>query len=146
MRIRTVTKQDLGACARILAKEFKKQGEPWTVETAKNRLADFLFLEKHDRALNFVLEQDSKIIGFAFNEIIHYFQGKILWLGELAIDSNFQGKGFGKEALEFIEKAAKKKGLKTIILTTNKKENAFKIYKKLGYKQTNYFFMEKNLK
>lgn len=64
---------------------------------------------------------------------------------DFVIDLRHQGKGFGLKALNFIEELAKEKGFKALVLDTNKKRKAIKIYKKFGFKKTDYVLLDKKL-
>lgn len=141
MRIRRATKSDLPACINILIRAFAGQ-ENWNKKNAR------LFLEERIRlwpSLCFCLESGKKVAGFMFCEEFTYVKGKYLWVVEFAIDPEFQGKGFGKQALEFIEGRARKNGFDVLYLAADIKENAIKVYKKFGFKKTNWLFMEKEL-
>jgi len=47
-----------------------------------------------------------------------------LWLAEFAISPKEQGKGFGKQALEFIEKFCKRKQIQRIIPSSKRKRKS----------------------
>ena len=138
LKIRKAKKGNLKTCAKILLTEFNKQGENWTKKTALARLTELL----NDGGPCYCLFHDGKIVGFVFCETFTY-EGKRLMISELAVSSEYQGKGFGKRAIEFVEKIAKRNKIKKIILAVNKKQKAAKIYKKLGFKPTGYEFFEK---
>ena len=70
----------------------------------------------------------------------------VFLLAQMGVHIDHQGKGFGKQALEFIEDYARKNNFNVLYLAANIKEKAFKIYEKYGFKKTNWFFMEKELK
>ena len=57
-----------------------------------------------------------------------------LFLSKIYLDKSCRGKGFGKTAMNFIEKQAKNLNCKTIYLTVNKyNTNSIKAYKKIGF-------------
>jgi len=141
-KIRTAKKIDLTTCAKILTKEFRKQGENWTQDSAEKRLAELI---KDNPNLCFCLEIDKKIIGFAFAERFTYIKGEYLWISEFAIEAENQGKGFGVKTLQFMEKLGKEKGFNVLYLAANVNEKAYKTYEKFGFENTNYCFMEKCL-
>lgn len=140
--IRPATEKDLSACTKILFKEFRKQGEEWTMDTAKDRLVELM---EDNPGLCFCLELDGKIIGFVFAEKFKFIKGNYLWISALAIQAQQQGKGYGLKTLQFMEKLARERGFNVFTLVANIKEKAFKIYEKFGFKNTNYCFMEKEL-
>lgn len=142
LNIRTATEAELPACAKILMDELRKQGEEWVMDSAKARLAE---LRENNPDLCFCLELDGKVIGFSFAETFNYIKGRYLWISEFVIETENQGKGFGLEALRFMEKLGKERGFNILYLATNIEEKAFKIYEKFGFRNTKYCFMEKEL-
>ena len=59
---------------------------------------------------------------------------KQLFLSKLYITSAERGKGYGRKAIEFLEKLAVEKGASKISLTVNRNNSAtIKMYKKLGF-------------
>ena len=63
-------------------------------------------------------------------------------LNSLYLKPSYIGKGIGKELIEFIEKEAKKNGIRELKLFPTK--FAIKFYKKLGYKITRRFIGTEN--
>ncbi len=111
---------------------------------AKDRLRDYFYLARHGRGSGFCIWLNGKIIGFIFCESMHY-HGKKLWIGEFAIAAKYQGQGHGLEVLRFIEKFARSKKFKALVLAASVKAHAFNIYKKFGFKQGSYVLMDKEL-
>jgi len=140
--IRIATKNDLPACTKILMDEFHKQGEEWTINSAKERLEELM---NNNPDLCFCIELNGKIIGFVFAETYKFIKGNYLWISEIAIESHCQGKGYGLKTLHFMEKLAKERRFSVLTLVANTNEKAFKIYEKFGFRKTNYCFMEKEL-
>ncbi len=140
--IRKAKETDLPACIKIMIEAFAGQ-ENWTEKTARGRLEEKI---REAPNLCFCLELEGKVVGFMFCEQFDYAKGNYLWLAEFAISPKEQGKGFGKQALKFIENLAKENKFNILYLVANKKEKAYKIYQKQGFKNTNQFFMEKELK
>ena len=122
--------------------EFLKQGEDWTLESAEARLSELL---KNNPSLCFCLELDGETIGLVFAETYKHVKGSYLWISELVIKEEQQGKGYGLKTLQFMENLAKENGFNVLVLAANVKEKAFKIYEKFGFKSTGYCFMEKGL-
>jgi ribosomal protein S18 acetylase RimI-like enzyme len=56
------------------------------------------------------------------------------FLTMIFIDSNYQGNGYGSEAIEFWEGEMKERGYGMIMLSTQVDEEAQHFYRKLGYK------------
>jgi ribosomal protein S18 acetylase RimI-like enzyme len=142
LNIRLAGKKDLSICAKILLDEFRKQGEEWTIESAKERLKELM---ERTPELCFCLEVNGKIVGFVFAETYKFIKGNYLWISEFAIEGKNQGKGYGLETLRFMERLAREREFNVLTLVANTHEKAFKIYKKFGFKNTQYCFMEKDL-
>lgn len=116
--------------------------ENWNEKTAMARLE-----EKFQSVpqICFCLESDKQLAGFMFCEQFDYAKGRYLWVAEFAIAPKEQRKGFGTQAIKFIEDYARKNNFDVLYLVTNKNENSYKIYKKQGFKDTRQVFMEKEL-
>jgi len=141
-RIRPATKQDLSACTKIVVDEFNKQGEHWATERARARLSE---LFENNPELCFCFELDGKVIGQTYCEKYKFEKGDYFWVSDFAISSEYQGKGYGLKALQFIERFAKENGFNVLVLATHIERKAFKIYQKFGFKNTNYVLLEKEL-
>ncbi len=63
---------------------------------------------------------------------LHFKSSDEAQIRYMAVEENQQGKGIGKMVLSYLEKKAKEKGAKNIVL--NARENAVKFYEKNGYK------------
>ena len=142
MKIRKAKKGDFKAIAKILKEESAKKpyNEKYTIQKSLEEIKEF----SEDEL--FVYEIDKEIIGFIASYVTKDEKTKA-YIRELWLKPNFQGKGFGKLFVKFIEAKYKKKGIKKIRLVSHKKSKAFGFYKKLNYKDTtNLVFLEKKLK
>ncbi len=75
------------------------------------------------------------------HEIIGYIgvqpKGDELFLSKIYIASSKRGKGYGKKAVEFIEKLAAERELKKVVLTVNRNNvHTIKAYERIGFKNT----------
>ncbi len=62
--------------------------------------------------------------------------GNVLLLDELYIDSNFQGKGIGKKAMEFIKQFSQENNYKKIVLEVEPhNQRAIQLYEKEQFKK-----------
>ena len=98
------------------------------------RLRDIL-IESMSNETFLVIEYENKIIGYASYQIKEKNSNKFLWVDELVIDDNFQGKGLGKiiiKKLEDLSREEKCKSIEFCCWEFNKK--AQEIYKHLDYK------------
>ncbi|MGV8151484.1 MAG: GNAT family N-acetyltransferase [Candidatus Nanoarchaeia archaeon] len=131
MKIRKATKKDFVIIANLMNKEYSKEpyNEKWKKNNAIKTLNYFASLGEI-----FVLINDAKtIIGFISYREEYYNEGKSVMIEELIVDSAFQGKGYGRMLVEYIENLSRKKGVKRILLMTSLDAPAFKFYEKIGY-------------
>lgn len=88
---------------------------------------------KHDDLKYFLIENGKIAVGYCAVK----FQQKSLYLSKLYVKSSERGKGFGRKAIEFIEKLALENNLLQINLNVNKNNtNSIKAYEKLGFSAT----------
>ena len=94
----------------------------------------------------FAIELNKKIVGFITANIEEDHKDQV-YVDELWITKEEQGKGIGKEVMKFIEEFYKKKGIRKIHLVSKKSSGAFVFYKKLNYKESEeLIFLEKSLR
>ena len=129
IKIRKATKKDLKEIAEILMKESSKKpyNEKYTLKIAIKEIRNF------SKDNLYVATTEKRIIGFIATQITSEIE-KRAYVQELWLRLAYQGKGIGKNLVEFIEKMYKKKGIKIIRLVTKKNAKAFNFYKKLKYK------------
>ncbi len=142
MIIRKATKKDFSKLAKLIDKEYSKPpyNERWK---KKNALRTFDYFAKVGEI--FILVDDNKIIGFIISRNEHYNKGSSVMIEDLVVDSDFQGKGYGRLLVNYVEERGKKKKIKGIWLMASKNAPAFHFYKKMGYtlnKKTVLFYKE----
>jgi diamine N-acetyltransferase len=78
-------------------------------------------------------------LGFSFE-----FHGHDAFIDELYIDAAFRRRGFGRQAVEFIEKKAREMGVNAIHLEVDRgNDPAFELYRRTGYQDHDRFLMTK---
>lgn len=142
LSIRPATKRDTNKFSEIYYSEFSKLDRNWTRATSRARIRQAITTNP---SLCFAMEFDGKIIGFVLAERLDFAKGKYIYLADIAVSSKCQRKGFGEEALRFLFRIAKARGYKSIYLNAIRKGRVLKLYKKLGFRQTKYVHMEKEL-
>ena len=81
-------------------------------------------------------------MGFSFE-----FHGHDAFIDELYIDSNFRRRGYGKQAVAFLEEKAREMGVNVIHLEVDRgNDPAFELYRRAGYEDHDRFLMTKWLK
>jgi ribosomal protein S18 acetylase RimI-like enzyme len=142
MKIRNAKKEDLKEIVKIYHVESAKKpyNETRPLKESTEEVDEFYKDEFY------VAVEEGEIIGFVASCITNKKEKKAYIL-ELWLKGGWQGKGVGKELMEFIENYYLKKDIKKIRLTTKKKARAFGFYEKLKYKEKkDLVYMEKRLK
>jgi len=81
--------------------------------------------------LYFLMEMDSENIGYLAIQP----KRDELFLSKFYVKASHRYKGYGKEAVQFVEKLARERDLRTIVLTVNKNNvSAIKAYQKFGFR------------
>ena len=84
-------------------------------------------------SLRVAVDAEDRICGF----VVFYQRGDHLHLENVAVEPEFQGEGYGRCLIDFVEAEARATGLSTVELYTNEKmlEN-IRLYPHLGYQET----------
>ena len=99
------------------------------VEVAKNLFHEFISNENLGKS--WLIYSENEIVGYIILTFIFSFEygGKIAFVDELFIKETARGKGFGKEAIQFIQGEVPKLSLKLLYLEVEPhNENAQKLY------------------
>jgi ribosomal protein S18 acetylase RimI-like enzyme len=102
---------------------------PMDVEVAKTLFQEFISNEHLGKS--WLIYSENEIVGYIILTFIFSFEygGKIAFVDELFIDETARGKGFGKEAIQFIQAEVPKLSLKLLYLEVEPhNENAQKLY------------------
>ena len=144
MKIRKVSKKDFKKIAELMLREFGKP--PWKEKASlKKVLKTLSFYNKIGKI--FVLICEGEIIGATIFKIEQYWEGPVIIIEDLVIDTKYQSKNYTLKLIKWIEEYAKKKNLKAIYFATHKKSPSLNKYIKKGYKgDNNTIFMFKKLK
>lgn len=97
---------------------------PFEIQIAKKLF--YQFLENENLGKSWLILNENEIVGYIILTFVFSFeyQGKIAFLDELYIKKSNQGKGFGKQTLNFIREEAHKLSLKIIYLEVEPHNNA----------------------
>lgn len=111
---------------------------PFEIETAKNLFKEFILNENLGKA--WLIHCEENIVGYVILTFIFSFEyhGRIAFLDELYIETNYRGKGIGKQTIAFIKEQAQVYHIKLIYLEVeNHNENAQKLYLANDFEQHN---------
>ena len=102
---------------------------PMDIEVAKTLFQEFISNEHLGKS--WLIYSENEIVGYIILTFIFSFEygGKIAFVDELFIKETARGKGFGKEAIQFIQSEVSKLSLKLLYLEVEPhNENAQKLY------------------
>lgn len=102
---------------------------PMDVEVTKTLFQEFISNEHLGKS--WLIYSENEIVGYIILTFIFSFEygGKIAFVDELFIKETARGKGFGKEAIQFIQQEVPKLSLKLLYLEVEPhNENAQKLY------------------
>ena len=102
---------------------------PMDIEVTKNLFQEFISNDHLGKS--WLIYSESEIVGYIILTFIFSFEygGKIAFVDELFIKETARGKGFGKEAIQFIQQEVPKLSLKLLYLEVEPhNENAQKLY------------------
>jgi GNAT superfamily N-acetyltransferase len=131
MKIRQITKNDIGECARLFSHVFSSEpwNEPWTEDGAFKRLSHFF----ESKGFVGVLLEDDHVMGFALGNTEPFHFGDLYYLREMCIDQDIQNSGYGYKLLNILEENLREQQVNSIYLTTDRQIPASKFYQKNGF-------------
>ncbi|MBI2013811.1 MAG: GNAT family N-acetyltransferase [Candidatus Colwellbacteria bacterium] len=147
--IRRVKEGDLNLLAKLYCEVYDPKrhdvGEKWTEKSA-HKLLKYWFDRKNK--LDFLAEDDGKIVGAFFTAVKPWWNGNCLYDGEIFVAPDYQGKGVGVQLSKTLyQEAIDKYDAKYFEATTFKDSYSLNWYKKLGFKEPdNLVFISGNLK
>ena len=130
--IRPMIQSDLSACADILCSVYNNDLWQcnWDKGTAEAYLSDFFHAAKF---VGFVIELEGEILGGIFAREKIWWNTSEVFVEEMFIRPDRQGKGLGSMLLGEMEAYVREKGLAGITLSTNRYAPAPAFYRKNGF-------------
>ena len=120
---------DISIITQMMQDFYAIDNYPMDVEVAKTLFQEFISNEHLGKS--WLIYSENEIVGYIILTFIFSFEygGKIAFLDELFIKETARGKGFGKEAIQFIQGEVPKLSLKLLYLEVEPhNENAQKLY------------------
>lgn len=132
INIRKMEQTDLGRCAELLCAVYNNELWQcrWSHECARDYLADYFDAAKF---VGYVIEGDEGVFGAIFAHEKIWWNNSEVFIDEMFILPELQGKGYGTALLSELEEYVKERGLAGFTLTTNRYAPAPKFYKKNGF-------------
>lgn len=95
----------------------------------------------------YVYEHDGEIAGYALLAITYSNEagGLVLWIEEVYILPEYQGRGFGKALFSFIEKAYGNKVARIRLEVEESNQGALSLYERMGFTRLDYIQMFKTI-
>ena len=120
---------DISTITQMMQDFYAIDNYPMDVEVAKELFQEFISNEHLGKS--WLIYSENEIVGYIILTFIFSFEygGKIAFVDELFIKETARGKGFGKEAIQFIQREVPKLSLKLLYLEVEPhNENAQKLY------------------
>ena len=120
---------DISIITQMMQDFYAIDNYPMDFEVAKTLFQEFISNEHLGKS--WLIYSENKIVGYIILTFIFSFEygGKIAFVDELFIKETARGKGFGKEAIQFIQQEVPKLSLKLLYLEVEPhNENAQKLY------------------
>ena len=120
---------DISIITQMMQDFYAIDNYPMDVEVAKTLFQEFISDEHLGKS--WLIYSENEIVGYIILTFIFSFEygGKIAFVDELFIKETARGKGFGKEAIQFIQQEVPKLSLKLLYLEVEPhNENAQKLY------------------
>lgn len=120
---------DIEIITQMMRDFYEIDNYPMNIEVAKTLFQEFITNEHLGKS--WLIYSENEIVGYIILTFIFSFEygGKIAFLDELFIKETARGKGFGKEAIQFIQGEVPKLSLKLLYLEVEPhNENAQKLY------------------
>jgi len=122
-------KVDISTITQMMQDFYAIDNYPMDVEESKKLFQEFITNENLGKS--WLIFSENEIVGYIILTFIFSFEygGKIAFIDELFIKETERGKGFGKEAIQFIQREVPKLSLKLFYLEVEPhNENAQKLY------------------
>jgi len=121
--------RDISTITHMMQDFYAIDNYPIDIEESKKLFQEFITNENLGKS--WLIYSEKEIVGYIILTFIFSFEygGKIAFIDELFIKETERGKGFGKEAIQFIQREVPKLSLKLLYLEVEPhNENAQKLY------------------
>lgn len=145
MPVRPMIESDLSPCADILCSVYNNDLWQcrWDHAAAMEYLADLFRMAKF---VGFVIEEEGAILGGIFAREEVWWNNSEIYVEEMFIRPDMQGRGLGSMLLRQVEAHVREKGLAGITLSTNRYAPAPHFYRKNGFADCGHvLFMAKEI-
>ena len=133
LTIRKARKSEYKEIAKIYAKSFSEYpyNKKWSAQNSIKAIKDYsIYCDIWSLVYN------KMVVGFYIMNTKRWVPGEVVFGEEMAIKKEFRNKGFGSFLFKEMFKIYKKKGFKAWLGIVDRKAPAYKIYKKMGIKES----------
>lgn len=130
--VRELKPADISACADILCSVYNNElwRNRWERAVAIDYLTDICRMPKF---VGYIIEENAEILGGIFAREKVWWSGSEVYVEELFVKPECQGRGYGTALMERVERYVLEKGLAGITLSTNRYAPAREFYKNRGF-------------
>lgn len=134
MEIREICLAHIKEITELFYSIFSK--DPWNDKWNEEDLHTYMQELIGNRcSLSLGLYEDGKLIGIALGRTKHWYSGTEFWIDEFGIANDLQTKGIGSVFMTLVYDYIKNKGIKRIMLITERDFPAYYFYKKNGFEE-----------
>jgi len=140
--IKKAKSKDMNEVINLFTESFSEApfNERWNKANAIKKIKQY----RKSGIINIAID-NNLIIGFIMYHYTIWDTCLHLFIDELGVKKEYRKKGIATILIRYAEKDAKNKNVRIIELIANKESNAFRLYKKLDYKETHAIVMEKHI-
>ena len=131
-----LTKENIPTIVNLMVNFYAIDGYPINKENTTNLFSEFV--NKPESGKCFVIKYNNEICGYILLIQFMSFEmgGYVMLLDELYIHTDFQGKGIGKSAMQFVKDFAKTNNYKKIVLEVEPhNQRAIHLYEKESFRK-----------
>jgi len=138
MSVRPISPSDLPACTHVFMAAYN--GMPWNYQWSEPDALQYLTEYTESRHfIGFVVLDGDRVAGAMFARYRTWWNNKQIYVDELFISPDAQGKGLGKQLISHAEAYCLDNNIEMITLMTNKFMPAMKFYENLDFIKVDQF-------
>lgn len=146
--VRKIEKQDYEIFCTLIDEFYHSSAVSHPIDPAHYSLAFEQMIQDSPYINGFLIFHEGETAGFAEMALTFSTEagGLVVWLEDLYIRPQFQGKGLGKEFFTFMDTFYKGRAVRFRLEVDHGNEGAIRLYKSLGFDQMPYMPMYRELK
>lgn len=133
MEIKKIGTEYVDACALLYKKTFAE--EPWYEIYDTDMIKKYFIHCCNDTLYGGYVAYDNKMYGFITYFIKPSAAGNVLYIDELCVTKEARKRGIGTSLINKVKDLLEENCCVSILIHTDKKTDAYKLYKSLGFEQ-----------